>query len=109
MYAIICDARSGRNLGVSHLALVDRSITRRMWWTTDNKNLLLKFGDVHEAETKAAQLSQNNARVVPFAKAVSIIEAQAARITASEKEIRQQEDLRSEMEDPDLSWDAHKG
>ena len=108
MYAIICDARSGRNIGVTRLALIDRRKTRRMWWTSDNKSLVQSFSDKSEAQAKADQLSQNNARVVPYAKAVSMMEEQAIKIRQAEQDLARQKDHDANMEDPDLSWDAHK-
>jgi hypothetical protein len=91
MYAIICDARLGKTLGVKHLALVDRKLTRRMWWTTNSKALIAAFSDLKAAEEKAAQLAQNNARVVPHEKAQRMIEEQKLRIEELEAAVQQKE------------------
>lgn len=108
MYAIICDARSGKNQGVRLLALVDRKKTRRFWWTSDNAKLILEISDRAEAEAKAADLKQNNARVVSYADAKRQIKSQKRKILEIKEDQARNRDHQNCMDAVELGWDAHK-
>ena len=96
-FAIICDARKGGSLGITTLALVDRSKTKRLWWTTDDSNIILNYRKKSAAEFAVSRLRRNNARIVSFNEAVSIIQDQESTI--------EYHDIMSGCE---LGWDAHK-
>ena len=93
-YAIVCDARKGADLGISHLALVDRRKSRELWWTSDDSNLILKFESKLKAQQRLRRLKHNNPQILDYNMAVEWIEDQ-------EREIL-------EMTEGDPSWDAHK-
>jgi hypothetical protein len=97
-YSILCDARKGENLGIDYLGLVDRKITKRIWWTSDDANLLLRYHSQSAADFVAKRLRLNNARVVPSEQAASVITRQAQRIRLHNYGLG----------DDDQSWDAHK-
>lgn len=97
-YAIICDARKGQNLGVEILALVDRSKSRKYWWTSDAPCIAINYRSLSAATFACNRLCKNNARIVDHSKAVEMLNQQARMI-----------DLLSEdIDDFDPSWDAHK-
>jgi len=75
-YAIICDARQGWKLGISTLALVDRSKTKRTWWTSDSEHLIFRFELRSAAEYSLRRLRRNRARIVSYSYACSIINEQ---------------------------------
>ena len=94
-YAIICDARQGWKLGIRTLALVDRSKTKRRWWTSDSTNLIMEFIKESAAEYSSRRLRRNNARVVNYETAVNIINEQDC-------------DIMHHEADSELGWDSHK-
>ena len=96
-YAIICDARKGKNLGIEILAYADRSLTKSMWWTSDSEWLVMAFRKRSAAVYSCSKLSRNNARVVSYEIAVSMIKEQS-------REIIHLEALASSEE----GWDGHK-
>ena len=93
-YSILCDARKGENLGIDYLGLVDRKITKRTWWTSDDANLLLRYHSKSAADFVARRLRLNNARVVSSKYAVSVIDRQRRRIGIK-------------VDDFDGSWASH--
>ena len=95
-YAVICDARKGLDHGISVLALVDRKICRRFWWTSDDESVVLRYRKLDAAMYVAKRLRRNNARVVSYDQAISQIRKQSIQIDDS---------LANES---DRSWDAHK-
>ncbi len=108
MFAIICNARSGKTVGVRRLALIDRSKTRRRWWTSDNEALIQVFADRPSADAKAAQLTKNNARVVPLAEAQALIRAQKTNIHHVKEEKARARDHAECMDAFEAGWDGHK-
>ena len=88
-YAVICDARMGKSEGIQILALVDRSITTKKWWTDTDPSIILKYTHEAPAEYCASRLKENNPRVVPYQQAVNIIHNQkyAAECIAKANEI----------------------
>lgn len=104
MFAIICNARKGSHQGVTKLALVDRNLSRKLWWTSDRPSLIESFVSEAAAEARAEALSRNAPRVVTLAKAKTLIAAQASAV----KENAQPKDTVPDMDDADLGWDAHK-
>ncbi len=96
MYAIICDARRGASLGISVLAMVDRSKVRDRWWTSNEPHDAMRFRSKAAAERVAGRLEQNNARVVPFDYAEALLTDQAETI-----------DERKAMEAQELGLDEH--
>lgn len=96
-FAIVCDARCGESLGVHSLALVDRSKCRSMWWTSDEPEIAIRYARQSAARFAARRLKRNNARVVPFDEAVSILTDQARGI-----------DHASAMSDAEQGWESHK-
>lgn len=97
MYAIICDARKGGNLGIETLALVDRGKTKKFWWTSDNPGLILGYRKKPAAEFALSRLKKNNPRIIPLEEAKAIISFQKKAII----------DNRAHLED-EREWDAHK-
>lgn len=96
-FAIICDARSGERIGIETLALVDRRLTRRQWWTSDDVGLILNYRNRAAAEFAASRLRRNKARVVPIEHALALIGEQARELDHYE--------VMSGVED---GWDGHK-
>ena len=85
-YSIICDARKGNNLGINKLALVDRSKTKKIWWTSDSSSLIMKFRLRSAAEYSLKRLFRNNPRIVEHDAAVRIINEQENDIEHNEAE-----------------------
>lgn len=75
-WAIICDARLGEAYDVEILALVDRSQTTSMWWTSDDVELMMCFTHREAAMRSVRRLKHNNPRVVPYIEAARIIAKQ---------------------------------
>lgn len=96
-YSIICDARAGESLGISILALVDRRLTKRQWWTSDNSSLILGYEKRGAAEFACRRLRRNHARIVSTADARRMIREQ-------NNEIEHQ----TAMMDSEQGWDSHK-
>lgn len=97
MYAIICDAKKGKSLGMEILALTDRSKTKDTWWTSDNESLIMAFNKRSAAEYFCKQLRYNNAEVVSYNSAIKYIRDQS-------NEIMHREALAS----CEMGWDEHK-
>jgi len=76
MYAIICDARKGKNLGIETLALVDRGKSKKLWWTSDQTDLILGYRKKSAAEFALSRLHLNNPRIVSLDEAERIIQEQ---------------------------------
>lgn len=104
MFAILCDAREGRDQGIRVLALVDRSKERRLWWTSDNPGIVRSYDTRPEAEAACNKLGRNNPRVVSFEEMRSTLRDQARRISEAEEE-REDQKILAETE---MGWDAHK-
>lgn len=85
-YAIVCDARRGRHIGLTTLALVDRNKTKEQWWTSHESHLILRLWDRQAAENRINKLSIGNPRIVMFEEAVKIIEDQETMIMQHEAE-----------------------
>lgn len=83
-FAIICDARAGESLGIHTLALVDRSKTRLLWWTSDDWSIAINYRKREAAEFAASRLKKNRACVVPFEQAMRTLQAQAKAIREAE-------------------------
>ena len=96
-FSIICDARCGGKLGITTLALVDRSKSKRSWWTSDRADLVLNYRKESAAKFACGRLIKNNARVVSYSDAIGIIKAQDSEITYHEA-----------SRGSEVGWDAHK-
>ncbi len=96
-YAIICDARKGESLGIEVLALVDRSKSKRLWWTSDDAGIAIQYIKLDAARFACKRLRRNNARVVPFADAKRMLHGQSNEIMHNEA-----------MSDTEAGWDGHK-
>ena len=96
-YAIICDARQGWKHGINTLALVDRTKTKRRWWTSDDVNEIMRFNKKSAAEFSCKKLFMNNCRIVDYGSAYKIINQQDSNIIDS-----------FSTADMELGWDAHK-
>lgn len=96
-YAIICNARSGFDLGISHLAMVDRRINKCLFWTSDNCSLIMSFSSSFEAETARKKIKYNNPQVVSFKNACEIIKSQEFEIMHNEASM-----------DNESGWGGHK-
>lgn len=103
-FAIICDARAGHKLGIEVLALVDRSKSRRYWWTSDEPGIAIRYRSEHAAGFAAKRLRRNNARVVPFSKAARMLREQSNSISFHEAEM----DFHEAMSSAESGWDDHK-
>lgn len=97
-FAVICDARAGESLGVQTLALVDRSKSRSLWWTSDDPALAINYQREAAAKFAARRLKHNAARVVPFEQAEQLLREQSRQIT-----------YEYAMADSERGWDDHKG
>ena len=104
MYGIICNARKGKGLGVGVLALVDRSRSKRLWWTSDNANIAICYRSRSAADFAARRLKKNAVRVVEFRDVQRLLADQARNISEVERE-REHQSILNEM---DQGWDAHK-
>ena len=105
MYGIIQDARKGVGLGVEVLALVDRSRSRRFWWTSDNANIAICYEKKSAADFAAGRLKRNGARVVRFFEVQRLLSEQVNRMNSIEANAAH-EAIIAEGEGP--GWDAHK-
>ena len=106
MYAIICDARTGQDLGVEKLALVDRAKTKKFWWTSDCLDLIKTWDNQDEARAATKSLRQNKPIVVSYEEAKTIIQRQASNIRSNRQSLY--EAARHGNMGADLGWDAHK-
>lgn len=98
-YAILCNARSGRDLGIKVLALVDRRKSRKHWWTSDSIDLMLTFPTETAANKVLRNFKHNNARVVSYRNAAMAITGQRESIDATEN---------NPHVNMDRGWDTHK-
>ncbi len=96
-FGIICNARKGESLGIGVLALVDRSKSKRRWWTSDEAGIALQYRSLEAARFACRRLRRNEPRVVPFADVVSLLRKQSREI-----------EMAQALADIDQSWDAHK-
>lgn len=103
-YAIICDARKGHNMGVKTLVLVDRSVSKKSWWTSDGHCPILVYRKKSAADFCARRLRKNNARVTSESHARQILRQQSAEIEDVERQIMWA-DATNAMEE---GWDGHK-
>lgn len=107
MYGIIQDARKGK--GISTLALVDRSLSKLLWWTSDNANIAICYESKPAAEYAAKRLRKNNARVVPFVRVQQALNDQRARRQTMEADWYADNRRRAlESEGEGRGWDAHE-
>lgn len=83
-YAILCDARKGQRLGIETLALVDRSLSKSIWWTSDRVDLILNYRKLDAANFAVKRLKMNRARVVSYDFAERVIRGQAESIQLHE-------------------------
>lgn len=97
MYAIMSIARKGQDLDIEYLALVDRRKTKKLWWTSDNTDLIMSFQRRSAAEEVLSNLKYNNPHIVRSAVAHAIIEDQCKRI------IHHQASM-----DNEAGWEGHK-
>ncbi len=104
MYGIICNARKGSSLGIDVLALVDRSRSKRFWWTSDNANIAMCYRKKEAADFAAGRLKKNGARVVPFSEVQRVLSRQVTRIREAEREASESACLDA----VELGWDGHK-
>jgi hypothetical protein len=103
-YAIICDARTGDKFGISKLALVDRKLSKRYWWTSDTAALILNFLNLSAAEYCVRRLKKNNARIIDYEQAKIMIAQQNDAATNAQIEF----DHLAALYDAEMGWDAHK-
>lgn len=103
-YAIICNARKGEVLGISTLALVDRKLTKKYWWTSDSASVILNYVSRAAAEYCVSRLKKNNARIVDYDYAKKLIKRQSDLVTEAIREF----DHIAAMDDTEQGWDAHK-
>ncbi len=96
-YAIICDARKGHELDIETLAYVDRSKTKKMWWTSDTEYLIMEFMKKSAAEHSCNKLRKNDPRVVSYKTATKLINEQSNHIIHMEANAASVE-----------GWDGHK-
>jgi hypothetical protein len=106
MYAIICDARKGYE--IRHLALVDRKLSRALWWTSDSPKIAICYESKAAAEFACRSLTKNNAQVVPFVRAQQILNEQRDARREIEKTWMRDAFEREGNQDRERGWDAHK-
>lgn len=102
MFCIVCTARKGEGLGIEVLGLVDRKKSKRLWWTSDNPSLLIRYKCREAAVYAASRLKFNKVMVTDATYAEHHLKRQAKLIVEAENERMHLEAL----DDP--SWDAHK-
>lgn len=78
MCAIICDARKG-NENFDYLALVDRSKSKKSWWTSDESLIIKNFSSINEANSALCKINFNNPKIVKYEDAERIIKNQSNR------------------------------
>jgi len=96
-YAIVCDARKGKDLGITHLALVDRSRFRQFWWTSDGIDFIKTFNNKEEAQKVCNKYKYNNPRVVDYKEVVELLKSQNEEIIHNEA-----------LVSVEAGWDGHK-
>lgn len=95
-YAIICDANQGQEFGINHLALVDRTKTKRLWWTSDDSSIIMNFKKRELAEAVLKRLHHNNPQIVSYQTALNTINNQSKQLLAES------------LDDYELGWDDYK-
>lgn len=105
-YSILCESQQGSELGVSVLGLVDRRKTKRLWWTSDDPALLLRYESREAAEYACKRLQHNTPRVVTSRYAEECLSGQRQCI-ADAKEHETQEH-QAAMDAVEWGWDGHK-
>ena len=82
-FAIVCEARKGRKLGITHLALIDRRKCKDEWWTSDKTSLIMKFSTEAQAKVQLRRLKHNCPQILEYSMAVKWIGEQADKIEES--------------------------
>jgi hypothetical protein len=93
-FAIVCEARKGQKLGITHLALVDRRKCKTEWWTSDKTSLIMKFATEAQAKVQLRRLKHNCPQILPYSVALEWISEQANEI--------------EESNNREQGWDSHK-
>ena len=101
-FGIICNARVGK--GIRFLALVDRGKSKRLWWTSDDAAIAIRYNDKRAAEFACSRLKRNNPRVVNWRRVEAMLNDQADIRERLENEWLH-EAACAEMED---GWDGHR-
>ena len=101
-FGIVCNARTGK--GIRKLALVDRSKSKRLWWTSDDPTIAIEYRSKNAAEFACSRLKHNRPSVVPFSELQRILEKQSSTRRRIESEWCIEEG-RIAME---AGWDGHK-
>ena len=101
-YGIICRARAGK--GITRLALVDRTKTRRLWWTSDDPAIAICYESKSAAEFACSRLKKNSPRVVAFDEVCRMLHGQAD--TRRELEAEWERDYA--LSSSEAGWDGHK-
>ena len=93
-YSIMCDARAGFDLGIDTLALVDRRLSKKYFWTSDNPSIIMWFSSKFEAENALKKIKYNRPRIIESKYAIEYIHDQGNEIDT--------------VECDELGWDEHK-
>lgn len=96
-YAIICEARSGFELGITTLALVDRKKVRDSFWTSDSIHDIYEIKTKRKAKEILSKLHFNDPEIVSYKTARKIINDQNNEIIHNQA-----------LSDMELGWDGHK-
>jgi hypothetical protein len=99
MYAIIQKAKSEHPI-IQTLALVDRSMTKQFWWTSDCPSLVMGFVKKSAAEYSAKKL--RGVKVVPYETAQKIVRTQRKMCSRMKEEQENGFSVHGE------GWDDHK-
>lgn len=94
-FAIMCDSQFDDH---TELGLVDRKVSRRGWWTSDDSSLLKEFSTHREAEDALARIRLNSPRIVGYEEARNILDHQLNEHLEADSE-----------EEAARCWDAHEG
>jgi hypothetical protein len=78
MYAIICDARYGHDLGINVLALTS---DKNEYWTSDKAHNIRVLKTKESADLVVKNFKYNNPRVVELKDAEAMINEQSCSIT----------------------------
>lgn len=97
-YSILCESQQGFVLG-----LVDRGKTKRLWWTSDEPALLLRYESREAADFVCRRLKHNGPRVVTSRYAEECLSGQRQCIADAKEK-----DHEAAMDAVEWGWDGHK-
>lgn len=79
-YCVICEAQKGEKIGVEVLFLVDRSLEKKLFWTSDRPGVIKRFKTEEAALQAVKKLKFNSPEVVLENDALLLMEEQEERL-----------------------------